>query len=94
MMGTRWFTTQLKISTFYYPHWKATIDGKEVEATATNYGIISLQVPTKSASIELNFVEPPIVLASIWISLIFWLLATGIFIFYFVRKVKAYGTYR
>jgi uncharacterized membrane protein YfhO len=45
----------LMLSEIYYPHWKATIDGKELEILKTNYAFRSVIVPKGEHIIEFKF---------------------------------------
>src|SRR5436190_2485814 len=84
----------VSISTFYYPHWLASIDGEPVATDVSDDGVILLQIPNQRVHVELNFVEPTLVRVSIWVSTIGWFLVIGILIFLYTCKVKSYGTYR
>ena len=85
--------SSVSISTFYYPHWVASIEDKPIETDVSDDGIILLQIPNQRVHLELNFVEPTLVKVSIWISTIAWFLVIGILIFLYTRKVKSYGAY-
>jgi len=83
----------VSLSTFYYPHWIASIEGKPIETDVSNEGLILLQIPNQHVHVELNFVEPTHVRGSIWISTIAWFLVIGLLIFLYARNVKSYATY-
>jgi hypothetical protein len=79
------------VSTFYYPHWKALVDGKPVELEHDSDGIITLRVPSNTASVELKFIEPSIVTISKSIAGSAWLLAFVFLLLNFFGKQDPYG---
>lgn len=83
----------VSMSTFYYPLWFASVDGKPIATEVSDDGVIVLQIPNQRVHVELNFVEPTLVRVSIWVSAIAWFLVIGILFFLYTRKVKSYGTY-
>lgn len=48
-------TLPLTISTFYYPNWKASVDGTTVPVSSDRYGRIVLSVPKGTHQIQLHF---------------------------------------
>jgi hypothetical protein len=83
----------VEVSTFYYPHWKATVDGTLVEVNHNSDGAIALEIPSTAVSVELKFIEPPIVTISKLGSALAWLLAIVFLLFSFVRRQQSYGDY-
>lgn len=67
---------ELVIGTFFYPHWSATVNGRQAEVRATGDGKLSLTVPETESVVALRFSEPTRVHASRYLSLTAWI---GIF---------------
>ncbi len=84
---------QISVSTFYYPHWKAVIDGKQIEVQSDPLGLISFKVPAEAAKIKLAFEEPRIVKISIWVSLVAWIIVLTAMTVLIFTRLKNYGTY-
>lgn len=81
--GTNWFQWngevrkegKIMISSFYFPGWKAWLNGKEVGiATEPEIGRMIIDIPTGKQSLYLRFVNTPIRSWSNFISLLSWLL--------------------
>ena len=85
--------SDVSISTFYYPHWQAKVEGVLVSTDIPKDGLIRLQIPKERVHVELNFVEPTIVTVSIWVSAIAWLLVLSALVLSYIRRVKSHGTY-
>jgi hypothetical protein len=66
---------QARVATFYYPHWKATVNGEKVDVGKDENGAITIPVGTETADITLSFDEPGLNRAALWVSLISWILA-------------------
>lgn len=67
----------LEFYTYYFPGWRAVVDGKPVEIWPTDpYGLIALRVPAGEHVVRLRFGDTPVRLAGKGISL-FSLLAVG-----------------
>ncbi len=58
-----------KIAVFYYPHWKADVNGVEVEISKDENGAIVIPVPEGKSKVELRFEEPKAIVAARIISL-------------------------
>jgi hypothetical protein len=63
----------LTVPIFYYPHWKATVNGTPVAVSPNENGVISIPLPAEAATVRLYFEEPGRNIAATWISLITWL---------------------
>jgi hypothetical protein len=70
----------LVVPIFYYPHWKATVNGTAVDVSPNENGVISVPITGEAALVCLWFVEPFRNLVAGWISLTLWL-AFGIMVF-------------
>jgi uncharacterized membrane protein len=66
---------ELRIPTFYYPHWKATVNGRPEESKADSTGVLSITVPEGDATVILSFDEPSFLIGAQWISVGTWLIA-------------------
>ena len=64
----------LRIATFYYPYWKATVNGVAVEISKAEYGLMALDVPAGEARVRLALCRPAAEQIARFISLIGWLL--------------------
>ena len=67
--------SMLIVSENYYPGWKASIGGQEVEAVRANYNLIGIPLPAGARQIALRFQDPSyatgklVTLAAIFVSL-------------------------
>ncbi len=50
--------TELRVATFFYPHWKATVNGTSVDANIGNDGTIVVPLPSREVALSLTFQEP------------------------------------
>lgn len=72
-----------RIATFYYPHWKAEINGQKTEVKMNENGAMLIDVPAETAHIRLYFEEPWLIRGALWVSLMTWgLLLSGLFLLY------------
>ncbi len=51
--------TEVRVQTFYYPHWTATADNKPLSTRPDTDGALLIAVPDSAANISLDFLEPP-----------------------------------
>jgi uncharacterized membrane protein len=65
--------TTVRISTFYYPYWKASVNGVPVEISKGENGVIELDAPPEKADIQVAFALPTSERIARFISLIGWL---------------------
>lgn len=77
----------VKIATFYYPFWKATINGVPVEISKEENGLMELDVPPEEANVRLSFTRPAAENIARFISLIAWALFIAWSVFY-ISKLK------
>lgn len=66
--------TDVRLAVLYYPHWKATINDKNVEVFKNHEGVIILPISEVETTIKLNFIEPQSVQIVTLISKLSWLL--------------------
>lgn len=70
---------EARVATFYYPHWRAVINGNIAPITTGEDGTIRIALPDDEVEVELSFREPGFVLISRFISLFTWIgMLTGI----------------
>jgi chromate transport protein ChrA len=50
--------TEARVRTFYYPHWRATADGRALPVRAADDGALLISLPAEAVSVELEFREP------------------------------------
>ena len=62
-----------RVKTFYYPHWVASADGETLRTYAAPDGTLSIELPARAATVNLDFREPPRVRVAGILSGIGWL---------------------
>jgi uncharacterized membrane protein len=50
--------TEARLRTFYYPHWKATADGKPLATRPAEDGALLVSIPPTATTVRVDFVEP------------------------------------
>lgn len=72
---------EARVATFYYPNWKAEVNGAPVDISAADDGTIIIPAPGERAEIALYFEEPLRVRLAGWISIFVWLaiLSTAVY---------------
>ena len=73
-------TEQAFVATFYYPHWKATINGQPTEIAPTEDGLMTFSAPTEKSEVRIYFQEPAFVAASFYASGFMWIIILGFLI--------------
>lgn len=63
-----------RVSTFYYPVWKARVNGQRIEISIDERGVILVPISADKFYLELIFDEPLLNKASSISSLLVWLL--------------------
>lgn len=63
-----------RIATFWYPHWKAVVNGTHVEVGRDENGAILIPLPEEGAEVRLYFQEPVFLEVAKYVSLITWLI--------------------
>ncbi len=72
--------TTARIATFYYPYWKATVNGRDVITEKNDDGTIMIPISSEKTEVHLFFDEPAFlqiakyVSLTAWLALIAWLL--------------------
>jgi 6-pyruvoyl-tetrahydropterin synthase related domain len=72
---------EARVSTFYYPHWIATVDRRILRTRPAADGALLISLPPERVTVNLQFREPARVRVSNAISIISWTLLTGLLIF-------------
>lgn len=60
--------TELRVATFFYPHWKASVNETSVKANAGEDGAIVIALPSGELAVSLTFEEPWLNRILAWIS--------------------------
>jgi hypothetical protein len=76
----------LRVATFYYPHWKATVNDKSVVVGKDEFGAITIPVHGEVSEVNLSFEEPNINKFAGYISVLTWILFLIVIITYFGKK--------
>lgn len=65
--------TAARISTFYYPHWRATVNNQPAEVKSDDNGAIIIALPAEAADVKIWFQEPVPVRIASYLSIFIWL---------------------
>ncbi len=77
--------TRARIATFYYPHWKAFVNGEEVSVDKDDNGAIIIPLQSKSSVVKMVFKEPLLARISSYMSIIAWVV---IFVLLLIKGLK------
>ncbi len=72
--------TKVRVATFYYPHWRANVNGIPAEVEKDENGVMLIPLPAKKSTVELVFQEPPIIKIASIISVASWLFLFSAFL--------------
>ncbi|MEO6334088.1 MAG: 6-pyruvoyl-tetrahydropterin synthase-related protein [Pyrinomonadaceae bacterium] len=64
----------LRIATFYYPFWKAIVNGENASVTPAEDGTLTIAVPSQRSDVRLFFAQPLYETVAGYLSLTIWLL--------------------
>lgn len=78
----------IRAATFYYPHWKATINGEAAEITKDADGAMLIPVGSEKSQIKLYFQEPSKINLALWLSMLTWIILLGALIIFYRRNNK------
>lgn len=80
----------VRIATYFYPHWKAEVNNKSVQIDKSADGSILIPVGETESVVKLNFQEPLMLQLALAISLLTWLsiLTAGFFIYFRNQKIQ------
>lgn len=73
--------TEVRVRTFYYPHWVALADGKQLETRPAEDGALLVKLPAQAVSVHLKFQEPARTRYAAAIAALGWTLILALFIF-------------
>ena len=80
--------TSVRVATFYYPYWRASVNGQSVEIDKDENGAITLPIEAEPSKIDLRFEEPPIYDFARWVSAITWTILLSLVLHNLVRKFR------
>lgn len=63
----------LRVAIFYYPYWRATVNGNSAEIERADDGSILIPLPSENSRIRLYFAEPIFVRLANYISIFCWM---------------------
>lgn len=75
------------LTTFYYPRWRASVNGKDTPVRIGSHGQIEVPLPNAAARVELNFVEPYYVELAATVSALAWLALIALSLGQIVRNL-------
>lgn len=76
------------VRTFYYPHWRATVNGSETTVSADEDGLISFKLPSDQANVSLQFVEPAFVRLANYASISTWIALMILLVFGLLKRQR------
>jgi len=65
---------EVRVRTFYYPHWVATSSGEKLDVRPAHDGSLLISVPAEQSLVQLEFLEPPRARVAGIVSVATWLL--------------------
>jgi hypothetical protein len=77
-----------RVATFWYPRWRAEVNGFPVEVTHDENGAIMIPIPAQEATVRLWFQEPAAITIAGVFSLVTWLLLGLTFAFSFAIRLR------
>src|SRR6266498_100299 len=73
--------TEARVRTYFYPHWRATVNGKQLTVRPAADWTLLISVPSEAVKIDLDFHEPLRVRSALITSAIAWILILGLLAF-------------
>jgi hypothetical protein len=70
--------TEVRVRTYYYPHWRVTANGQTLATRVDTDGAILISLPAAADDVTLTFTEPPRVRYAELLSLFGWLAIAAI----------------
>lgn len=80
--------TEVKLGLFYYPHWKATVNGESVSVGKDSNGLLLVPVSGELARVDVSYQELFAYRLANWVSALTWLLPITIFGFVAIRSFR------
>ena len=68
---------KIRLATFYYPHWRASVNGLGVDVGKDENGAITLPIARERGEVELRFVESLSNTLASWLAVVTWILLLG-----------------
>lgn len=62
-----------RIATFYYPYWKATVNGEPVSVTKDEHGAMIIPLNARKSEVTIYFEEPLMLVIARYVSLVSWI---------------------
>ena len=69
-----------RVATFYYPLWRATLNGQSVGINKDENGAITIPLSAEQTNVHLYFQEPRVNGVALWISILTWVIL-GVLLF-------------
>lgn len=76
----------VRVATFYYPHWQATVNDQPVTVGKDENGVILIPVPKENSLVKLTFREPFVLIAAAYFSIFVWCVIFLVILFLFGKK--------
>lgn len=68
---------RVRVGTFYYPYWRARIDGRPAEIAQDEHGAVIIEIGQERSEVEMAFEEPEAYAALLWVSVAAWIVLIG-----------------
>ena len=78
-------TGKVRVATFFYPYWKAKVNGNPLVPEKDEFGVIWLPINKEVSNVQLYFEEPLFLNVAFWTSFLTWIILLGITIYYSPR---------
>jgi hypothetical protein len=76
----------IRTATFFYPHWRAAVNGENVAIEKDDDGAILIPLPAKFSSVNLYFAEPAFVRFANYLSIFCWIIFLYAFVFLLIKS--------
>ena len=73
--------TRVRVATFYYPHWKATVNDNPVNVEMDENGAMLVSIPAEESTVKMYFREPSAIRIAAIFSALAWLFIAAAFFF-------------
>lgn len=80
--------SNVRVAVFYYPHWKATVNGNPVSVERDENGVIIIPINSEKSVVRLYFQEPFAVQVTDYFSLLIWFILIAVVFFVFFRNLS------
>lgn len=72
-------STDVRVATFFYPYWKASLNGSQAAVKMDSDGVVLIPISSETVNVHLHFEEPQIELVSLYITLFSWITIGSVF---------------